>query len=444
MANPTTNFGWQMPTSSDLVTDLPADFEVFGQAVDTALVDLKGGTTGQVLSKTSNTDMDFTWVTTDDANAIQNAIVDAKGDLIAASAADTPARLAVGSNGETLVADSSTATGLRYQVPANVNPVLNSAFQIWQRGTSIGATGTGTTYGADRWQPYRNAVGATMSRQVTGDTTNLPFIQYCARISRDNGNTSTAALLLDSAFESVNSIPYAGKTVTFSFYARAGANYSATSSALVATLFSGTGTDQNSLSGFTGTANVIQQTATLTTTWQRFTYSGTVGTTATQLGVRFSFTPTGTAGANDYYEVTGVQLEVGSVATPFKTYAGTIQGELAACQRYYVRYAPSANNYAYFGNGTNSSTTNAYITIPLPVEMRVLPTSVDTTTAGNYRLQSGATAFTLTSLTIGTIGDGTKIGCLSANVSSGLTTGGFVQLLANFTTSAFVGFSAEL
>jgi hypothetical protein len=63
MANPTTNFGWQMPTPTDLVTDLPADFEVFGQAVDTTLVDLKGGTTGQILSKTSATDMDFTWTT---------------------------------------------------------------------------------------------------------------------------------------------------------------------------------------------------------------------------------------------------------------------------------------------------------------------------------------------------------------------------------------------
>ena len=114
MANPTTNFGWQMPTSTDLVTDLPADFEVFGQAVDTALVDLKGGTTGQVLSKTSGTDMDFTWVDTDDTNAIQNAIVDAKGDLIGATAADTPARLAVGTNGQVLTADSTAATGLAW------------------------------------------------------------------------------------------------------------------------------------------------------------------------------------------------------------------------------------------------------------------------------------------------------------------------------------------
>ena len=103
-----------MPTATDLVTDLPADFEVFGQAVATSLADLLGGTTGQVLSKTTNADMDFTWVTTDDTNAIQNAIVDAKGDLIAATAADTPARLAVGTNGQVLTADSTAATGLKW------------------------------------------------------------------------------------------------------------------------------------------------------------------------------------------------------------------------------------------------------------------------------------------------------------------------------------------
>jgi hypothetical protein len=108
-----------MPTASDLVTDLPADFETFGQAVATSMADLLGGTTGQVLSKASNTNMDFTWVTTDDANAIQNSIVDAKGDLIAASANDTPARLAVGANGETLVADSSTSTGLKWAKSPN-------------------------------------------------------------------------------------------------------------------------------------------------------------------------------------------------------------------------------------------------------------------------------------------------------------------------------------
>ena len=91
-----------MPTASDLVTDLPADFEVFGQAVDTSLADLKGGTTGQVLSKASNTDMDFTWVAQDDSNAIQNALLTTTGDTIYASATSTPARLGIGTSGQVL------------------------------------------------------------------------------------------------------------------------------------------------------------------------------------------------------------------------------------------------------------------------------------------------------------------------------------------------------
>ena len=110
----TTNFGWETPDDTDLVKDGALAIRTLGSAIDTSLVDLKGGTTGQVLSKTSNTDMDFTWVTSDDANAIQNAIVDAKGDLITATAADTPARLAVGTNGQILTADSTTATGLKW------------------------------------------------------------------------------------------------------------------------------------------------------------------------------------------------------------------------------------------------------------------------------------------------------------------------------------------
>lgn len=65
MSNPTTPFNWQMPTNTDLVTDLPADFEVFGQAVATSLADLLGGTSGQILAKNSNADMDFVWITND-------------------------------------------------------------------------------------------------------------------------------------------------------------------------------------------------------------------------------------------------------------------------------------------------------------------------------------------------------------------------------------------
>jgi hypothetical protein len=115
MATVTPNFLWPVPQSTDLVKDGATAIEALGDSIDASLVDLKGGTTGQVLSKTSGTDMDFTWVTTDDANAIQNSIVDAKGDLIAATANDTPARLAVGANNLYLVADSTAATGLKYE-----------------------------------------------------------------------------------------------------------------------------------------------------------------------------------------------------------------------------------------------------------------------------------------------------------------------------------------
>ena len=113
MAN-TTNFNWETPDDTDLVKDGAAAIRTLGSAIDTSLVDLKGGTTGQVLSKATNTDMDFTWVAQDDSNAIQNAIVDAKGDIVAASAADTPARLAVGTDNQRLVAASGEATGLKY------------------------------------------------------------------------------------------------------------------------------------------------------------------------------------------------------------------------------------------------------------------------------------------------------------------------------------------
>jgi hypothetical protein len=114
MATTTPNFGWAVPTSTDLVKDGAVAIETLGDSIDASLVDLKGGTTGQVLAKASGTDMDFSWVAQDDSNAIQNAIVDAKGDLIGASASDTPARLAVGADYGFLQADSGQSTGLAW------------------------------------------------------------------------------------------------------------------------------------------------------------------------------------------------------------------------------------------------------------------------------------------------------------------------------------------
>ena len=115
----TTNFNFPTPADSDLVKDGALAIRNLANSIDTAFVDLKGGTTGQVLSKNSNTDLDYAWVAQDDSNAIQNAIIDAKGDLIVGTAADTPARLAVGgTNGHVLTVDSGEASGIKWAAVA--------------------------------------------------------------------------------------------------------------------------------------------------------------------------------------------------------------------------------------------------------------------------------------------------------------------------------------
>ena len=339
------------------------------------------------------------WVGFDDTNAIQNTIVDAKGDLIAASAADTPARLAVGNNGETLVADSSATTGLRYQgsMAGGKNPLINGGMDIWQRGTTTtGATGGTNGYAADRWQIYRAgyAAGSTLTRQATNDTTNLPFIQYCARVQRDSGNTSTAGMGFSQNLESSMSIPYAGKSVVLSFYARKGTNYSAASDTLTATLKNGTGTDQNGTTGagYTGVNTVISQGVTLTTTWQRFSVTGTIPTNSTEFLVDFGYAPVGTASTNDYYEITGIQIEVGSVATQFTRAGGTIQGELAACQRYFEMSYNQGTTPANGAGSVSLYNTTAYATgsSRIPVSYKVQKRSSPTITF--YRTTLGVTA----------------------------------------------------
>ena len=140
MSNPTTPFSWQMPTATDLVTDLPADFEVFGQAVATSLADLLGGTTGQVLSKNSNTDMDFTWIEQDDTTLAFNAQTGTTYTLVAADLGK--------------MVTLSNASGITLTVPPSVfttGNIINiqqiGAGQVTLAqgaGVTISSTGSGT------------------------------------------------------------------------------------------------------------------------------------------------------------------------------------------------------------------------------------------------------------------------------------------------------------
>ena len=145
----TTNFGWETPDDTDLVKDGAAAMRTLGNSIDTSFVDLKGGTTGQVLAKASNTDLDYTWTTpqvgditevaagigisgggTSGAVTITNSMataIDAKGDLIAGTGADTFSRLAVGTNGQVLTAASGQTTGLEWTtISANSQTVITS------------------------------------------------------------------------------------------------------------------------------------------------------------------------------------------------------------------------------------------------------------------------------------------------------------------------------
>ena len=322
---------------------------------------------------------------------------------------------------------------------AGKNILINGGMDIWQRGTSSTGIGTAKTFLADRW--YANSANAATTFGYTQSSSVTTGFQYAAKIQRTASNTGTNAIYFQQDIETSNSIPFAGQTVTISLYAKAGANFSSASNALSVNLVSGTGTDQSQYFAFlTGQATVASGTATLTTSYQRFTFTGTVSSSATQLGISINYTPVGTAGADDSFFVTGVQVERGSVATPFSRAGGTLSGELAACQRYYFRSNSATNSNSFLaplGNAISSTAWTCAYT--LPVTMRTAPNALDYSGMVYY---DGNTPVTISTLTLNQTNQNTPY--LYGTAASGLTAFRGYYLFANTSSTAYIGFSAEL
>jgi hypothetical protein len=133
----TTNFGWETPDDTDLVKDGALAMRTLGNAIDTSLVDLKGGTTGQNLRKNSNTDMDFTW-----AGDATNTVIDAEGDLLVGDSVDTLQRLAIGTTGQVLTVDTAVDGKIKWATAAGGGKVL----QVVTATTTSSTTVTSTTF----------------------------------------------------------------------------------------------------------------------------------------------------------------------------------------------------------------------------------------------------------------------------------------------------------
>ena len=361
-------------------------------------------------------------------------------------------------NGDVFSADDINSTngtinliGQTNNFYAGKNRIINGDFFVNQRNFS---SSTATGYGFDRWQNVTDGSSGTATFSAQTFTPGAaPVAGYEARnfLRCVTTGQSVAGVftLFEQFIEDVRSI--AGQTVTISFWAKA-----ATGTPKIATeveqYFGSGGSPSSSTSTYAGQV-------TISTSWARYSVtvavpsiSGkTIGTTANtsfsainlwvSSGTTFN-SRTGSLGIqSNTFDIWGVQVEAGSTATAFQTASGSIQGELALCQRYYYRIG-GEQTFQAMALGWGNGSAGAYIHITTPVTMRVAPTALDYSTLVIGDLINNNQAVTVLLLT-GNYG-GSKVQTLSATVSSGLTVNRPYGLYANNSTSAFVGLSAEL
>jgi len=375
---------------------------------------------------------------------IAKSLVDAKGDLITASANDTPAILSVGTNGQVPMADSNQTTGIQWHDPMNSlfrQAIINGNMDVTQRGTSIAMT-SANDYTLDRWY-CETATAGTDKTVSQEDGTGVNGSKYCARVKMVSDVDEL--LTFSQALESQDSIKFRGQKLTLSFYARGGAEFVADNATLVSKIVTGKGTDQKVLA-FTTSANGVSQNNTLTTGWQKFTCTTTaaIASDITQIGVSFAFTHAGSGTTTNYFEITQVQLCAGDVALPFMPKSEA--QEKIDCKRYYERIT-AGTAYNRFGTGWNYSTTKLSYVWNFQVEKRNTNYTLETTgTAGDYAIAYGSDS----------LGACDAVPALNAaiksnyqaliicSIASGLTAGQAAQLGANNNAATYLAINNEL
>jgi hypothetical protein len=324
------------------------------------------------------------------------------------------------------------------------NAIINGAFEINQRGFS---SGTVSAFGFDRWVNYTDCVGATFSSESftpgTVPAQGFPSSSFFRIVTAGQSATGTFTSF-GTKIEDVRT--FEGQTATLSFYAKAGSS--------TPEIF----TEIQQIFGSGGSASVLTSVGqvSISTSWNRYSITFTVPSiTGKTLGANshievnlwvsagsdFNARTSSLGIQSNTFDIWGVQLEAGPTANVFRRNANSLQGELAACQRYYFRNTATAL-FSVFGQGRAQSTTSSRQLVNLPVTMRVQPTSVDFST---LRLSDGAAGNeTVTALTIQSDTSHNQTMTVTADVASGLTANQNFYLYANNSTSAFIGFSAEL
>ncbi len=298
----------------------------------------------------------------------------------------------------------------------------NFTSNLWQRGTTSASITTVALYGPDRWWGLSGTGTAFTIIKETGATDITTGFSASARVQRTASQTGVIATCFGQVLTSGNSTQFQGKTAEFSFWAKAGANFSAASSNVTVTIAYGTGANESmanfTTGAWTGYTAAVAQTTTLTTSFSQYSAVAAIPVTATQVGVKICYTPVGTAGANDWFEIGNAQLDANANAVAKSTATDTNYSILAF--EYRDSHVEQLLQQAYFYEIDESAVitpigpcaaidvthTNCYLTFP--VKMRGTPTMTytagfasptSTTQATLGACSALATAVTVTSAT---------------------------------------------